>query len=243
MSSPGPGQPHFAIVPGNGHLRGWLLIAAVLWVGSLVATWLLASRLAAPVVQVAGGERVGSGRLAREQAAQTRELRQQVATLKRSDQISRNANTQLQSSLTEREEEVSGLRADLDFYERLVGSTGQRQGLRVHEARFEPESAGTWRYTVTLTQNLNRGAISKGSMRFEVIGVRDGKLNTIKWDELLQSPKAPGKPFSFRYFQQLDDSVMLPPGFTPQRVRVTLQGNGNTVDQTFAWDVRRVLTP
>ena len=243
MSSPGPDQPHVAIVPGNGHLRGWLLIAAVLWVGSLVATWLLASRLAAPVMQVAGGERVGSGRLAREQAAQTKELRQQVATLKRSDQISRNANTQLQSSLTEREEEVSGLRADVDFYERLVGSTGQRQGLRVHEARFEPESAGTWRYTVTLTQNLNRGAISKGSMRFEVIGVRDGKLNTITWDELLQSPKAPGKPFSFRYFQQLDDSVMLPPGFTPQRVRVTLQGNGNTVDQTFAWDVRRVLTP
>ena len=243
MSSPEPDPPHLEIVPGNGHLRGWLLIAAVLWAGSLVATWLLASRLAAPVVQATGSERVGSGKAAREQAAQIKDLRQQVATLKRSDQISRNANAQLQSSLTEREEEVSGLRADVDFYERLVGSNGQRQGLRVHEARFAPESAGTWRYTVTLTQNLNRGAISKGSLRFEVIGVRGGKLNTIQWDELLQSPKAPGKPFSFRYFQQLEDSVMLPPGFTPQRVHVTLQGNGNTVDQTFAWAVRPALTP
>lgn len=240
MSSPGPDQPRFVIVPRNGHLRGWLLIAAVLWLGSLVATWMLASRLAAPVVLAAGGERVDSGKAAREKAAQIKDLRQQVATLKRSDQISRNANTQLQASLTEREEEVSGLRADVDFYERLVGSTGQRQGLRVHEARFSPEAAGTWRYTVTLTQNLNRGAISKGNLRFEVIGVRGGKLNTIKWDELLQAPKAPGKPFSFRYFQQLEDSVMLPPGFTPQRVRVTLQGNGNTVDQTFAWDARKL---
>ncbi len=240
MSSPGPDQPRFVIVPRNGHLRGWLLIAAVLWVGSLVATWMLASRLAAPVIQAPGGERVDSGQAMREQASQIKDLRQQVATLKRSDQISRNANAQLQSSLTEREEEVSGLRADVDFYERLVGSTGQRQGLRVHEARFAPESAGTWRYTVTLTQNLNRGAISKGTMRFEVIGVRGGKLNTIKWDELLQLPKAPGKPFSFRYFQQLEDSVMLPPGFTPQRVRVTLQGSGNTVDQTFAWDARKL---
>ena len=240
MSSPGPDQPRFVILPRNGHLRGWLLIAAVLWLGSLVATWMLASRLAAPVVLAAGGERVDSGKAAREQDAQIKDLRQQVATLKRSDQISRNANTQLQASLTEREEEVSGLRADVDFYERLVGSTGQRQGLRVHEARFSPEAAGTWRYTVTLTQNLNRGAISKGNMRFEVIGVRGGKLNTIKWDELLQAPKAPGKPFSFRYFQQLEDSVMLPPGFTPQRVRVTLQGSGNTVDQTFAWDARKL---
>lgn len=240
MSSPGPDQPRFVIVPRNGHLRGWLLIAAVLWLGSLVATWMLASRLAAPVVRAAGDERVDSGKASRENAAQIKDLRQQVATLKRSDQISRNANTQLQASLTEREEEVSGLRADVDFYERLVGSTGQRQGLRVHEARFSPESAGTWRYTVTLTQNLNRGSISKGNMRFEVIGVRGGKLNTIKWDELLQAPKAPGKPFSFRYFQQLEDSVMLPPGFTPQRVRVRLQGNGNTVDQTFAWDARKL---
>jgi len=239
MSSPEPDQPDFATLPQNSHLRGWLLIAAVLWLGSLVATWALSTQLAAPTVAAAGGERVDGGKLLREQAAQLKDLRQQVATLKRSDQISRNANAQLQASLTEREEEVSGLRADVDFYERLVGSTGQRQGLRVHEARFAPESAGTWHYTVTLTQNLNRGAISKGSMRFVVIGVRDGKLSTIKWDELLQKPGAPPKPFSFRYFQQLDDSVMLPPDFTPQRVRVSLQGSGNTVDQVFAWDARK----
>jgi hypothetical protein len=141
--------------------------------------------------------------------------------------------------LAEREEEVSGLRADVAFYERLVGSTGQRLGLRVHEAKFAPETGGTWHYTVTLTQNLNRGAISKGSMRFVVDGVRAGKLGTVKWEELVQTPNAPGKPFSFRYFQQLEDSVMLPPGFTPQRVRVTLQGNAGTVEQTFTWDARK----
>ena len=239
MSSPDPDPPPFDIVARNGHLRGWLLIAAVLWLGSLVATWALSTRQAGSTVAAADGQPIDSSELLRDQAAQLKDLRQQVATLKRSDQISRNANAQLQSSLTEREEEVSGLRADVDFYERLVGSTGQRQGLRVHEARFTPESAGTWHYTVTLTQNLNRGAISKGSMRFVVIGVRGGKLATISWDELLQAPNSPGKPFSFRYFQQLEDSVMLPPGFTPQRVRVALQGSGNAVDQVFAWDARK----
>lgn len=234
MSSPGPDQ-RFVIVRKNAHLRGWLVIAAVAWLGSLVLVGWLAMHWAAPAPGLPGSARA-EGRQVRELQAQLKDLRQQVATLKRSDQISRNANAQLQVSLTEREEEVSGLRADVDFYERLVGSTGQRQGLRVHEARFAPESAGTWHYTVTLTQNLNRGAISKGSMRFVVDGVRGGKLSTVGWDELLQAPKSPGKPFSFRYFQQLEDSVMLPPGFTPQRVRVSLQGNGATVDQTFAWN-------
>jgi hypothetical protein len=92
---------------------------------------------------------------------------------------------------------------------------------------------------VTLTQNLNRGAISKGTMHFSVDGVRAGKMSTVKWDELLNQPGAPGKPFSFRYFQELEDSVMLPAGFTPQRVRVSLVGNGSTVDQTFAWDSKK----
>jgi hypothetical protein len=223
--------------PEPDHLRGWLVIAAVLWLGSLLGTWYLASRRAAPALSTVSGELADSGKQLGEQQALVKDLRQQVATLKRSDQISRNANTELQSTLTEREEEVSGLRADVDFYERLVGSTGQRQGLRVHEAKFKPETGGTWHYTVTLTQNLNRGAISKGQMRFAVDGVRAGKLTTVKWDELLSRPNAPGKPFSFRYFQQIEDSVMLPAGFTPQRVKVSLSGG---VEQSFPWQTGRV---
>lgn len=215
-----------------GHLRGWLLLGAVAWLLSLALAWWLAAHFAAraraPAPPVAAAAAADSKEL--------RKLRQQVATLKRSDQISRNANVELQTTLAEREEEVSGLRADVDFYERLVGSTGQRQGLRVHAAQFEPESAGTWHYTVTLTQNLNRGAISKGGMRFSVEGVRAGKLETIKWDQLLQKQGAPAKSFSFRYFQQLEDSIMLPPGFTPQRVKVNLSGG---VEQSFPWRTGR----
>jgi len=223
-------EPHG---PQPEHLRGWLLLGAAAWLLSLAATWWLASHLAAPPPPPPAG---APPPVATEDPAELRRLRQQVTTLKRSDQISRNANVGLQQTLAQREEEVSALRADVDFYERLVGSTGQRQGLRVHEAKFEQEAGGTWHYTVTLTQNLNRGAISKGGMRFAVEGVRAGKLATVKWDELLQEKNAPAKPFSFRYFQQIEDSVMLPPGFTPQRVKVSLSGG---VEQDFPWHVGR----
>jgi hypothetical protein len=220
--------------PQSGHLRGWLLLGAAAWLLSLAATWWLAAHFATsgPMPAAAGPAPAAAS----EDAAELRRLRQQVTTLKRSDQISRNANVGLQQTLAQREEEVSALRADVDFYERLVGSTGQRQGLRVHEARFEQEAGGTWHYTVTLTQNLNRGAISKGGMRFAVEGVRAGKLATVRWDELLQQKNAPAKAFSFRYFQQLEDSVMLPPGFTPQRVKVSLSGG---VEQEFPWQAGR----
>jgi hypothetical protein len=235
MASTGPDKPRFVIVPHRPYARLLLGMALLLWVASVAGAWMLASRLAAPGLAKARQELQVTGRRASEAEALVKQLRQNVSTLRRSDQISRSANTELQASLAEREEEVSGLRADVAFYERLVGATGQRRGLTVHEAVFAPEEGGTWRYTVTLTQNLNRGAISKGEARVSVEGVSNGRLRSLPWETLVQKPGAPGQPFSFRYFQQLEGSVMLPEGFTPQRVRVQLRSDGSTVDQAFPW--------
>lgn len=235
MSSPAPDSQRFVIVPHRPRARLLWWLVAVLWPLSLLGIWYWASSQAAPGLSDARNELGINAEQLRVQQKLVRDLRQQVATLKRSDQISRNANTELQSALAEREEEVSGLRADVDFYERLVGSTGKRHGLNVHEAVFSAEPGGSWHYIVTLTQNINRGAISKGTMRFSVEGVRGGKLATVRWDDLLQKPGSPGQPFSFRYFQQIEGSVILPPGFTPQRVRISLDAAGGDVEQSFPW--------
>jgi hypothetical protein len=235
MSSPVPEKRRFVIVPHRPHVRVLLALGLAVWVASLVGVYYWATVRAAPGLAKAQADLAVNTRRATQAEALVKQLRQNVATLRRSDQISRSANTELQASLAEREEEVSGLRADVAFYERLVGATGQRRGLAVHEARFVPEVGGTWRYTVTLTQNLNRGAISKGEARLSVEGVSEGRLRTLRWEDLNQDPGAPGQPFSFRYFQQLEGSVMLPEGFTPQRVRVQLRSDGSTVDQAFPW--------
>jgi len=212
-------------LPGAGHPRAAL--AALVAVALLLGLW-GAWRAFAPSPANAGEQ-------LRQQARRIEALEQRNATLARSDQITRQANADLQATLAERDEEIAALRADVAFYERLVGATGQRRGLSVHEAVFAPEAAGTWRYTLTLTQNLNRGAISKGEARVSVEGVSGGRLQTLRWEDLLQKPGAPGQPFSFRYFQQLEGSIMLPEGFTPQRVRVQLRADGSTVDQAFPW--------
>lgn len=235
MSSPAPDKRRFVIVPHRPHARVLLGLGLGLWLLSVVGAGYWATVRAAPGLAKAEQDLAINSKRATEAEALVKQLRQQVSTLRRSDQISRSANTELQASLAEREEEVSGLRADVAFYERLVGATGQRRGLTVHEAVFTPEAGGTWRYTVTLTQNLNRGAISKGEARVSVEGVSEGRLQSLRWEDLLQKPGAPGQPFSFRYFQQLEGSIMLPEGFTPQRVRVQLRSDGSTVDQAFPW--------
>ena len=229
--------PRFQVVPSQTGLpaRGWIVAIAVAWLLSLGAMWLLAGWRATPAQGDVRGQLRAAERTATQQKRQLDELNQRMVTLARSDQISRAANGELQSSLAERDEEIASLRADVAFYERLVGSTAQRKGLNVPSIEFTPTDAGTWNYRAVLTQNLNRGAISQGQLRFSVEGVRAGKLATIGWDELHQKTGAPGQDYSFRYFQELGGNVMLPKDFTPQRVRVSLRGGAGGVEQTFDW--------
>lgn len=163
-------------------------------------------------------------------------LQQQVATLRRSDQISREANSALQKTLAERDEEIAGLRADVAFYERLVGATAQRRGLSVHALNLKPQAGNVWHFTSTLTQNLNRGAVSEGAMTLAIEGTQGGALRRLAWGDLRQQPEAAGVPYSFKYFQEVDGEVFLPAGFTPARVLVRLQPSGGAmVEQGYPW--------
>ena len=164
------------------------------------------------------------------------ELQQRVATLGRSDQISRDANRELQRTLAERDEEVAALRADVDFYERFVGATAQRRGLSVHELHLERRAGEAWHFTATLTQNLNRGVINRGDLRLEIEGTRDGRLQTLDWQALRQDTEAPPVDYSFRYFQQVEGDFVLPGGFRPVSVTVRLgPSDGKDVVQEFDW--------
>jgi len=206
-------------------LAGWPLSLLLLW------AWMDYS--AEPELTALRVEHAALQERDRATAVALEASRQEATTLRRSDQISRAANLDVQQTLGERDEEVAALRADVEFYERLVGATGQRRGLSVHAVDFQPEAGGSWRYLLTLTQNLNRGAVSAGRLRFAVEGVADGRLQTIEW-KALRGEDA-GQAYSFRYFQRLEGSIVLPAGFTPQRVKVRLDGSGPPVDAVLPW--------
>lgn len=173
---------------------------------------------------------------ARAQAARIAELEQRVATLSRSDQISREANRDLQSTLADRDEEIASLRADVAFYERFVGATGKRHGLAVHDLRLQAQDAQVWKFTATLTQNLNRGAVNSGRLTLAVEGSVDGRMQKADWATLRQQADAAGLPYSFKYFQQVEGDLLLPPGMKPVRVLVRLQpAGGAAVEQSFTW--------
>lgn len=223
------------IVPHRPRARALLVLLAIGWIGSLWLAWDLTRRHAVPDLQQTEAALAQARTQLSELQDRVERLRQRNAVARRSDEVSRAANQALQETLAERDEEIAALRADVGFYERLVGGSAQRQGLAVHSLSLTPAGDGAWRYTLTLTQNLKKASVSKGDITLRVDGVREGKLSTLAWADLVQSSEATPQPFSFRYFQQLEGSVMLPPGFTPHRVRVQLKSDGRQSEQVFPW--------
>jgi hypothetical protein len=178
------------------------------------------------------------------QGARIEALEQRVALLARSEQVSRDANRELQGTLADRDEEIAGLRADVAFYERFVGSTAQRHGLSVHQLQLQAQEGGAWHFTATLTQNLNRGATNSGQVTLSIEGTRAGKLRKLAWADLRQQPSAPGVAYSFKYFQQLEGDILLPPGLQPIRVTVHVQpARGPGVERAFTWDEATAPAP
>jgi uncharacterized protein DUF6776 len=219
-AAPASEQPH-------GHGVAYALIAVFL--GALAFGGWGLWRVVAPVQ--------GDAR-AQLQVQRTRigELEQRVATLARSDQISRDANHDLQGTLAERDEEIAGLRSDVAFYERFVGSTAQRRGLNVHQLHLQRQGGPAWHFTATLTQNLNRGAVNRGGLTLSLEGSRNGRMQKLDWAQLRQQPSPPALDYSFKYFQQVEGDVLLPAGLQPVRVVVRLQPQGGAaVEQSFTW--------
>ncbi len=170
--------------------------------------------------------------------AQIETLRQRNASLERSEQVARAANADLQQTLRDHQEQIAGLRADLAFFSRLTGGDGKREGLNVHGVRVQAaETARIYNVTATLTQNLKSGQVAGGRVRLEVSGVLAGKLTTLTWSQLAPDQEANGLAFSFKYFQQIKATVMLPEGFTPNRIHVIADAGSDMgrADQEFAW--------
>lgn len=234
MDAPGKIQ-RYRVVPQAPRRRLFWPALVLGWTLSVAAAWAAASWHAAPPEVLQGtGARALQAQL-EDAGAELERLRQQQAVLARSDQVSRAANREIQQELAEREAEIARLRSDLAFYERIAAGEGPRKGLNVHSAEFVPQPSGSWAYDIVLTQDLERTAPSRGQLRFTIEGVKDGQLATLDWDTLHQRDGAPAQAFAFRYFQRLEGSVMLPEGFTPQRVKVQLRGPDANLEQAVAW--------
>jgi len=220
--------PDLVVRPRHQKHRWWLIAAGIaFWLASIAAALMLQQQN----VLVIDHSELNSAR------KQEETLLQRIAVLERSEQVARAAYGDLQQNLRDRQEEISALRADLAFYSRLTNG-GKLEALNVHGVHLQQGATPrVYNFSITLTQTLKSGQIASGRMHVSVNGVRDGRLTTLAWRDLAPNQDGAGLPFSFKYFQQITGTLMLPDKFVPNRIRVEAEANGEMgrADQEFAW--------
>ena len=151
--------------------------------------------------------------------------------------VIRQANRLLRADESKRQDELSQLRSELDFYRRLAGTGGEQSGLDVYRAEVIPtESGKVFQFILTLTQNIRRASIITGRARMDIEGTMENRPLTLYWSQISDG-ETPEPSFRFKYFQQLEGYLTLPDGFNPTRLLITLEAKGQRkpVIRKYSW--------
>jgi len=166
-------------------------------------------------------------------------LREKAAVSQRSSEIDRRASLEVRREFASLQDELLELRKELDFYRGIVSPGDAKPGLRIQRFQLEPgtESGGVF-YRLTLTQVKRNERYVRGVIEMEVEGLEDGKPRVLLFKKLAEG-NSKALNYKFRYFQDFEGEIWIPPQFKPKKVRVLLkpQGKGQPpgIEELMDW--------
>jgi hypothetical protein len=170
---------------------------------------------------------------------EARRLKEQVALLETSDKVKAEAYRQVEGQLGELQVRIQEQQEDLAFYRGIVAADEQT-GLRVQDFGVFQGVDGAFKLRLVLAQALRNNNKVAGIVELDIEGERGGEPAVLG----LRDVSAEGDKqldFSFRYFQNLTTSLLLPEDFAPTRVKIRLRprsGGQKNVEASFDWEVQ-----
>lgn len=166
-------------------------------------------------------------------------LHEQIVLLETHKTIDREAYQGVENSLAQLEQKIQEQRDAIEFYRGIMSPADGGRGLRVQDLRLSPAgSEGEYHVRLVLVQVMQHDRAVKGDVGFTLEGDQDGEAKSYSFDELAPADEDSSWPFSFRYFQAFDRSLVLPDGFVPEKIHVKVRSRTKSIDdveQSFAW--------
>jgi len=167
------------------------------------------------------------------------ELQQEVALLETHREIDREAYKEVEGSLVTLQAKIVEQQDAIAFYRGIVSPADGKPGLRVQD--FKLTRGGEERQfnlRLVLVQAMKHDRKVSGDVAVSVDGNEGGEAKSYPLTDLLPADADKAWPFSFRYFQDFDRQIVLPDGFTPERVRVEVRSRTrsiSSIEESFAW--------
>jgi uncharacterized FlaG/YvyC family protein len=194
-----------------------------------------------------GYDRISAGQERREQEVATErlekanaELRGKLAEFETGRVSQQQEREELARTVTDLQTQVARQQQDLQFYRGIVSQTVGAPNVKVQRFQIVNGSAARrFKLRLVLVQARTE-SVASGTVALAVEGSERGKAVTYNLPRLTADARAQ-VPFSFRYFQDLDQEIVLPEGFQPARVNVEVRASGRAsspATQSFNWAVQ-----
>lgn len=217
--------------------RAWLLGGAAVAVVVIVYSIFEFGRLEAGyrVIDSVRGALSASSRI-RGLEAENERLRTELAAAEVARRVDREGYKQVERSLGDMQSQIARLNQDLSFYRGLV-QPDSLVHVKVQQMQIMPESPGQFRLKFVLMQTGKPDNVVSGNLALTIDGLAAGKPQSLTFAEVSPNRRV-SLAYSFRYFEDYDEIVLLPKGFEPTRVGAEIH-SGRDVNhgfrQAFVW--------
>lgn len=166
-------------------------------------------------------------------------LNEQIALLTTHQSIDEAAYAEVEASLAELQGKIQEQQDALAFYRGIVSPEDGRAGLRVQDMQLTRGSLER-EYTIriVLVQAMKHDRKVSGDIDLTVAGFENGEETAYSYAELLPADADQAWEFSFRYFQDFSRQLVLPDGFTPERIDVKVESKTRSIasiEKSYPW--------
>lgn len=168
-------------------------------------------------------------------------LRTDVAKTQLARNVDDKAYGDVEKNLADLQAQVLKQREELTFYRGIVSPEDGIGGLRIQ--RFQVLSGGAerhYRLRLVLVQSMRQDAVVAGSVSIQIEGARNNRPEQLALAQAAPATRGNGQlPFQFRYFQNLEQDIVLPEGFEPRAVNVEVRSSRLApVRESYPWQVQ-----
>jgi len=168
------------------------------------------------------------------------ELRAKVAQLESSTVGQTREREEVQRTIGDLQAQVARANQELAFFRGIVTQNANSAEVKIQQARIvATATANKFRVLVTLVQPMKPDSVVSGVVVLSVDGEVDGKPGRADF-ATLSGGKRREITFTFRYLENIEEEITMPPGMKPEQLLVEVRSNRRgsaPVQQSYVWSV------
>lgn len=166
-------------------------------------------------------------------------LKEEVALLETHRDIDREAYKDVEVNLVTLQAKIQEQTGAIAFYRGIVSPADGKAGLRVQDLKLiRGKDERAYNVRLVLVQSLKHDRKVSGNVHLSVAGQQDGAEASYAFSQLLPAESDRNWAFSFRYFQDFDREIVLPDGFTPERITIEVRSKTrsiSSIEKSYTW--------